>query len=103
MIKLNVSLPNFMMSSIYLNNTQGVIVPVFGVSECAKESTNDLIRNLPQDRLGVDIGNNDNERCHRIGKPNNKGQSDNRQVHNLLCQAKDSYSKKKLKSTGIVI
>ena len=49
-------------------------VRVFGMSECAEENADDLIKKLAHDRLGLEISDNDIDRSHRIGKPDRKGQ-----------------------------
>lgn len=79
-------------------------VRIFGLSESAEENTDDLMKKLAHDKLGVEISDSDIDRSHRIGKPDRKG-------HRAIIVKFTNYSSKqrvlkarrKLKSSGIVI
>ncbi|PIK55107.1 hypothetical protein BSL78_08002 [Apostichopus japonicus] len=79
-------------------------IRIFGIPENSDENTNLLIKNLALDKLAVELKETDLDRSHRIGKPNNKGcRAIIMKFTNYMAKSQVLRSRRKLKSTGIVI
>lgn len=79
-------------------------VRIFGLKELSNEDTNVLIKELTQDKLGVNLQPTFIDRSHRLGKPDSKG------CRAIIVKftnhaAKDHILKarRKLKGSGTVI
>ena len=79
---------------------------ITGIDETAGEITDVIVKKLVEEKLGVKLGDKDIERCHRVGKPNNKS----KKPRNILIKF-TSYKprstvikqRRKLKGTKITI
>ena len=45
---------------------------IAGIDETEGENTDELVKNLAKEKLGVNLEDTDIEKCHRVGKPNIK-------------------------------